>query len=878
MIRTKFMRPTLPATCISRERLLDLFKLNHLRMATLVAAPPGFGKTTLAVHAADLLERNGFRIAWLALDANDDSPDTFFHSFRTVLSDPSLSGRDVGTFSAVGAEIGTAALLLDCALADLAASDDPVALFVDDVHLLSDPEIIRLIDLLLRHPPGNFHMVMLGRSLPPLMLDSLRLHNQLTIIDASSLSFTADETQELFVRMQVRGRDFGDLNRVHDIARGWPAAVRTMASALLASPPGQRTQLLEGGSRTIDDLFRALSQSLPEDLRADLEAIAVPAAVCEPLAAELIGSKRAERIIVELERNQVYSSRLEIEGDWLVLHDLLRTHLIRQLRQREDGRFEELGAKAALWLESANRLQDAVRCAMETRNAALSCDIAARHGRRLLASGELLLLRGWAREFDGRNIIPCDLVKLVFAWSQALSSDWEMAREQCDRIASTAPSVQAELRILRALLAMYRDEHAVCLELLQSVELEATSDPWLHGTLANLKRQANIVACRWDEIGPERDAQGCSPAERHLATFVCELALDGMAAKLRGNVIEARQLLEHSLALARQEPGGLLAAIPAGMMADVHVHLGDLGAAENLLAEHRTSIPVMGNSDSVRDAIVADLRVLAHAGRLEDADAMVAFWRPIVVQRRWRRVEVALLVEAVCLALRFGQRAKAFSLANEVGRLASGIRPTLGSSANWIVADSMLCQLWIATEFNGTPDRTLLEAEVHHLKSRGLTLAAVRMEVAYAQLLDQQGETDAAIERYLTALRTCVAASAPGALFQQPYFRPSLYNAARMAPDMIRLRRLSPELLVPFDALADRWTGRHPANAPNLSSREREVLRLLADGRTNKEIAILLGLSPETVKTYLKRLFAKLGIERRAAAATRARELALIDG
>jgi DNA-binding CsgD family transcriptional regulator len=64
--------------------------------------------------------------------------------------------------------------------------------------------------------------------------------------------------------------------------------------------------------------------------------------------------------------------------------------------------------------------------------------------------------------------------------------------------------------------------------------------------------------------------------------------------------------------------------------------------------------------------------------------------------------------------------------------------------------------------------------------------------------------------------------------------------------------------------------------ALGLSSRELTVLKELAAGRSNKEIALKLSVSPNTVKTHLARLFEKLGARRRTDAINRARELGLV--
>jgi DNA-binding CsgD family transcriptional regulator len=62
-----------------------------------------------------------------------------------------------------------------------------------------------------------------------------------------------------------------------------------------------------------------------------------------------------------------------------------------------------------------------------------------------------------------------------------------------------------------------------------------------------------------------------------------------------------------------------------------------------------------------------------------------------------------------------------------------------------------------------------------------------------------------------------------------------------------------------------------------LTPRECEVLDLLASGRTNEELARVLGVSPNTVKTHLASLFAKLEVDRRVNAIEKARFLSLIE-
>ena len=65
-------------------------------------------------------------------------------------------------------------------------------------------------------------------------------------------------------------------------------------------------------------------------------------------------------------------------------------------------------------------------------------------------------------------------------------------------------------------------------------------------------------------------------------------------------------------------------------------------------------------------------------------------------------------------------------------------------------------------------------------------------------------------------------------------------------------------------------------SALGISARELDVLREIAAGRSNKEIAARLHVAPSTVKTHVARLFEKLGARRRTDAMIKARELGLV--
>jgi LuxR family maltose regulon positive regulatory protein len=92
----------------------------------------------------------------------------------------------------------------------------------------------------------------------------------------------------------------------------------------------------------------------------------------------------------------------------------------------------------------------------------------------------------------------------------------------------------------------------------------------------------------------------------------------------------------------------------------------------------------------------------------------------------------------------------------------------------------------------------------------------------------------------------------------------------------------SPWLVPHVDKLMAGWQSRYGSQTPQmarsasaalLSDREGEILKLITGGRSNKEIARTLAITPETVKSHMKRIFAKLEVKTRAQAVSRAQSL-----
>jgi LuxR family maltose regulon positive regulatory protein len=194
VIRTRLYPPVSRAALIERGRLLELLEQDSGRHLTIVAAPAGFGKTTILGQWFERLRRQGLRCCWCSLDREDNQPTRFLRhvvsALRTVGDIGSDLIRQLDTTL-----IADIAATLPTLLNELADFGHGTVLFIDDYHHVRSDEINHYVELLVTLAPPNLRIVIASRLRPHLSLSSLRMRGQLCEITANHLRFDIAETR-----------------------------------------------------------------------------------------------------------------------------------------------------------------------------------------------------------------------------------------------------------------------------------------------------------------------------------------------------------------------------------------------------------------------------------------------------------------------------------------------------------------------------------------------------------------------------------------------------------------------------------------------------------------------------------------------------------
>ncbi|WP_447791942.1 LuxR C-terminal-related transcriptional regulator [Pseudomonas farris] len=855
--------------------------MNNLSKVTLsvLKAPPGFGKTTLATAWADSALARGNKVGWLSLDESDDNAQRLMLYIASALQ----RAAEGASFSAATRiqelTLLPASQMATLLLNELEQSDAQWLLFIDDYHHVPPTVLIEALGPLVRYAPDNFHLVLCGRTdLAP----ELYLHlysDAIFEVDTARLKFTLDETWQLVANNQGENTDQSQVLEMYQHSDGWIAALRARLFVQHSTHSPQQHYL--GLSGLFDEVLRRL----PEPIAQYLPALAVVNKFTARLAEVVSGCPDGRALIRQLEHLQIFLASLDASGQWYALHPLFRDHL-RKTLARTEGLEKNAMIRAAQWFAEQHLWADAVQTSLNADDDASALQWISRCAMSLVEHGDFIQLLDWGRRLKSRLLQAPPPLKLALAWASALAMQGDKSLSLLDEVTEQLDDASSELywecEALRAMLLALKDNSlqsgvltARCLPHLDRV-------PWIRNAMLNTLCYSHIQQCRWEafySVPPPFD----SPHEHHryIFTQTYRQCMMGQAEYRQGHIERAVSILEGAIAQAgpaTQGPGGyahpVLRALPAAFLSAIHYQTGQFEAARRLNLESLDMVRYAGFLDCAAAAFITANHLARCQGQPNVARRILAEAENLASERGWLRLSVLTLIERLRLSLAEHNTQEARACFNEL----LGLLDTPPAAGLEYLGLRSLASLWYEVKGrSANADLEKANADCTQAQQLGLIPLSLQLLAAIAIVTFTRGHVEQAADTLLrltdplasTGLLRLVA-DQPGSAQLRPLIDQVLDSRQTTSAQQQILQALGQVLSSPEKV--------SELNASSVTSKERQVLELVAAGKSNKEIARLLNITPETVKTHMKNIFIKLGVDSRAQAAVKAKSNGLIEG
>jgi LuxR family maltose regulon positive regulatory protein len=882
---TKLSIPTRRADWILRPRLIERLDKGLNRKLTLLSAPVGFGKTTLIaswLHGLVDRQSQAPRVAWLSLEEDDNDPVRFLRHFIAAWQtiDPNV-GQTARHFLDTPRvpELGHLMTLL---INDLASLPDQNLLVLDDYHVINHAELQTAIAFFLDHLPPHCHLVIATREEPLLPLHRLRVRWEVTEIRLQDLRFSGEETSDFLNSTMGLALTAEAAQTLEDRTEGWIAGLQMVALSLRgrARRMGACHTDLDldgfggGHSYIIDYLAAEVLKQQPSEIRSFLSQTSILDRFNASLCGAVTGREDSQAMLSHIEKANLFLIPLDDRRQWYRYHNLFADFLRTELAEPEKL---ELHRQASRWHASHGFMPEAIKHALAAGDHMTTVQLIRSSAEETLRNGGFTTILNWVDALPEEVVRAHSDLSVHKGWILYLRGEIAAAEiyarlavenQHCDD-----PPIQRGMLLgFRAYLAINRGEPAKAVRFAEeALALLGDTESFYHTTaLSHLGQAQRLVGERQTAIKTLRRAIALG---QRLGNHLMTLEALGYLTQLlyqQGQLREAILLCQQA---ARQYLDGRNNPLPmAGL---VYVPLGMLYYETNDLdrAYHHltTGIALCQQMGTVYPTLVGQrtLAKLYYArGEVESMWDTLAAARDLAAKsENQRRIRLINAVTAE-LQLRQGHIAGAgATLADLPGRVSDRSEQ-----------ENLTYTRLLLAEGQGQAAHSLLRQLEQFAQQEGRRGSLITIHLLQSLAHQSLNQTEAAFDYLEQALGLAAA---------EGYRRVFLDEGVAVAALLEQRRHLAPAFATSLLEAFPQKTDSSTLTAPHVSTpvpklieplteTQMTILRLVAEGLSNRDIATKLTITEGTTKWHLNQIYGKLSVSSRTQAVAQARNLKLI--
>jgi len=921
LLSTKLFIPPTRTNLVNRHRLIERLDAGLDNKLTLISAPAGFGKTTLISNWINTLDARTaeqgaqrfehVRAAWVSIDERDNDPTLFWHyiiaALQTIL--PKF-GENVQTMlnSATTFSHEVVVTILINEFVEVHQNDGASTKFLiilDDYHLITNQIIHDSLNFMLDHLPPFLQLVITTRADPPLKLSYRHGRLEVNQIRAADLSFSSDESAEYLNEQIGLDLSFNDIEALENRTEGWIAGLQLAALSLQEQADKHKFVLdFTGDDRYIADyLIDEVLQKQPPHIQEFLMKTSVLNQLCGPLCEVLTGQDQSQSILNQLERYNLFLSPLDNRREWYRYHSLFADLLRQRLRKsRNEEQISKLHILASEWYVNWGEIIEAVDHAILGKAHSQAAQLIEQQSEEIFKQFKLNTLVKWIQVLPQNILESRPILCMIYAWAllalgqlretedclQVIentigSSTRDVSSQTLEILDADTRGALLEILTVRSVIAINRFDIPTTLKLCQIIE------PWL----------------------VDNDQPHFYNPAFSLRTVV--LFNLGLAFEFSGDSNAAEAAFQEAATLSIEQKNIHILPMAISHLGQLQVLQGSLYQADNTYRQAlKSGAQITGKHSPVAGIAEIGLGILYYEwNELEKSHQH--FIAGIELGKQWNNSEILLAGHfgLARLDLTQGNFARAFALLKELETILSDnqaqmLLPAVHAfrARLWIYQGNLTdANRWLQSanlQLDGTltylqesdyityarfliagqqwddADR-LISHLIEFADSGNRNTRIIELLILQSLVQQGQGQSRRAEETLARALKIAEPEGYIRTFLDEgPALVALLYPLVADATSSAYTREILRAFRMQEIESQEIEDSQSDLIEP-LSDREIEVLQCLAEGLSNREIALKLTVSLSTIKTHTRNIYGKLGVNSRTQAIAQAKIWGLIS-
>ena len=905
LLATKLDIPVIRSPVIQRPRLSLMLAAGAGQRVTTIIAPAGYGKTTLLadwINSLNLADRT----VWLTLDEFDNTLRQFWayvvSGFRKVIPELKVDQN----FFMMQHDDPYNLAMLNPLFNELIETSREIILVLDNFHAITNIEILKSLSYLIEHQPNNLHLIIVSRSTPPLPLSRLSIQHDLVEVTDRELAFSLPEIKMYLVNVVKVRLDQDLVKDLLTTTEGWITGIQmAMASskgknverALQYKKHYDNTQLVEYISQEV-------LQQQPEEIQKFLLETSILSELSTPLCDAIRGREDSQSLLETIQQQNLFIIPVDQNRVWYRYHPLFAEALSIILKRKYPEAIPELNQKASAWSYENGYPGKAIDYAISAGELDKATDILDENAMQAIINFDQTGLVQWTSHFPESLFRQHPNLGIYYALANVLTGQVDPVEpilqivegaldgnDQKDLPEEEKFVFRWKISVVR-LVKELRFEDKCNQDILSQVASYIPSgDAYLYGYMNH--NLAGYYHRNLDFAAAEQAyTQGCDFAQDHQIIHGHVFSLCGLAKirKQQGRLKDAEWEYNRAQKLLQPIPTPnptALALIRTGL-GEIAILHNDLEGAKKYFKEVIEQFDQLEPGIETHDYLTVIIRISQYMLCIKDIQsARNYFMLGIQTWQSNSKPASLILPEMVDVQKQISIHSNEY----EIGATGLLNRINFLEKSHKISLVEQVAYAHILIMQGETDQALAVLLPARETANRiGYGELVYEIQILIALAHSKTGHSESALAEVMKVIEACTA---------EEYCR-IFYNHGSIIRDLVAenrrrffdkmnnlvqvdianfLEKLVSTSSISAAAQPDqgkRYARNDQEENKNLSTRELEILELLADGKTIKEISSHLMISINTTKTHVKSIYRKFGEHNGKAVIQRAIELGLL--